>query len=281
MNKKLLLRLAAGAILAVAALTAVTLIDGADSNRRVASAQQLTVEIPPAWQGGGITVNGSGSVEVEADIANVSMGVDVIAETVREAREEAAVKLAAMIDAIKMQGIEDDDITTTRINIRPETVWIEEEIDLGDGEVARSNRSKIIGFRVTNRIEVTVRDTEKIGDVIDRAADAGGDATRIDNIYFTVDEPSHAAVAARQLAAANARATATLYANALGVTLGPIVSLTELSSDFPIGASDQESLEVAAARAYQTPVNSGSLTISANVRATFSILGVAPQLQSP
>ncbi len=284
MNASIITRAIAVTALAAVGLATLALANIADSDPPVASAQQLTVEIPEAWQGGGITVNGTGSVEVEANVANVSIGVDVIAPTVREARDQAATKLAAMIDAITSQGVAADDITTSRLNIRPETVWVEEEIELGDGEVARSRRSRIIGYRVTNRLDVSVRDVETIGDVIDSAADVGGDATRIDNIYFTADDTSDAAVSARQLAAANARATATLYANALGVRLGPIVSLTETGADAPIGFQNDSfgfAVETAALRSVETPVSSGNVTITANIRATFSILGVVPELQSP
>ena len=88
----------------------------------------------------GITVQGAGIVSVPANIGVVSLGVEVTAETVSAARSEAATAMADVIDAVKEQGVEDDDITTTRFNIRPRTTWVEEEVDLGEGSYGPSKQ---------------------------------------------------------------------------------------------------------------------------------------------
>ena len=81
----------------------------------------------------GITVQGSGVVTIPANIGVVELGVDVIADPLVDARSTAAHAMQNVIDAVKEQGVTDDQITTTRLNIRPERTWIEEEFTLEDG----------------------------------------------------------------------------------------------------------------------------------------------------
>lgn len=269
--------------LAVAGLLMATLVAGsAWMGGRDVAAQSLSVEIPDAWQGGGITVTGVGSVEVEADVANVSMGVEVISDTVVAARNEAAIKLSAMLDAIKSEGVMEENIRTSGLQISPETVWVQEEITLDSGDIATSGRSRIIGYRVTNRVDVSMDDVSIVGAVVDAAAAAAGDATRIYSIYFTVSDGASAMKQARLNAALDARATAALYANALGVELGPAVSMSESSGADPFvsGRADRD-FAVESVYVRETPISPGTTTLQASVRVTFAILGLFPEIQQP
>ena len=269
--------------LAVAGLLMATLVAGSVwMGGRDVAAQSLSVEIPDAWQGGGITVTGVGSVEVEADVANVSMGVEVISDTVVAARNEAAIKLSAMLDAIKSEGVMEENIRTSGLQISPETVWVQEEITLDSGDIATSGRSRIIGYRVTNRVDVSMDDVSIVGAVVDAAAAAAGDATRIYSIYFTVSDSASAMKKARLNAALDARATAALYANALGVELGPAVSMSESSGADPFvsGLADRD-FAVESVYVRETPISPGTTTLQASVRVTFAILGLFPEIQQP
>ena len=269
--------------IAVAGLLTATLVAGSVwMGARDVSAQSLTVEIPEAWQGGGITVTGTGTVEVKADVANVSMGVEVISDTVVAARNEAATKLTAMLDAIKSEGVTEDNIRTSGLQISPETVWVQEEIALDSGDIATSGRSRVIGYRVTNRLDVSMDDVSIVGAVVDAAAAAAGDATRIYSIYFTVADSASAMKQARINAALDARATATLYANALGLELGPAVSMSESSGADPF-VSGRAEYALVATSDYdrETPISPGTATLQASVRVTFAILGLFSEIQQP
>ena len=46
------------------------------------------------------------------------------------------------------------------------------------------------GYEVTNMVTAKIRDIDKVGAIIDAVAAAGGDFTRINNIAFSVDDPS-------------------------------------------------------------------------------------------
>jgi uncharacterized protein YggE len=237
----------------------------------------------------GITVQGAGIVSVPANIGVVSLGVEVTAETVSAARSEAATAMADVIEAVKEQGVEDDDITTTRFNIRPRTTWVEEEVDLGEGRTARQSREMLIGYRVTNRVRIEIdmtqmpddtetdaEDADILSKVIDAAADAGGDDVRIDSISFRADQTSESVDQARQLAVQDALHRAGLYAEAFGVEVGTLLSASENVGSRPVFVQ-----EAAAARVVSeslgldspsTPVGVGDIEIRADITAKFAIV---------
>src|SRR5437773_1384179 len=61
----------------------------------------------------------------------------------------------------------------------------------------------------------------------DAAAVPGGNATRVDGGSLNLNDTSSLLAAARAKAAADARTKAAQYARALGMSLGPVVSVSE------------------------------------------------------
>ena len=248
----------------------------------------------------GITVQGSGVVTLPANIGVVELGVDITADTVSEARRTAASSMQAILDAIKEHGVENDDITTTRINIWPETTWVEEDIELGEGLTGRKGREVITGYRVSNRVRIEIDITETadddadaddssngdgddsdtseddgsdiLGSVIDAAATAGGDQVRIDSIYFRADQTNESIDEARKLAVADALHRANLYAEAFGVEVGTLLSASESVASRPV--FDNFALAMAESAAFDgpsTPVSAGDVEVRASVTAKFAI----------
>ena len=228
----------------------------------------------------GITVQGAGVVTVPANIGVVELGVDVVADPLTDARSTAASAMQSVIDAVKAQGIEDDQITTTRLNIRPETTWVEEEIDLGGGRIGQRGRQVTTGYRVSNRvrIEIDIAETSEDDDsdifssVIDAAASAGGDHVRVDSIYFKADETAESVDHARKLAVEDALHRANLYAEAFNVEVGILLSASEaiasapVFDDFAFARLESESFYGSS-----TPINSGDVEIRASITAKFAI----------
>ena len=127
---------------------------------------------------------------------------------------------------------------------------------------------------MTNRVNVTVRnlDDDTLTRVIDSAASEGGDLIRINSISFSVDDPTAFGEATRRLAAADARAKAQLYADAMGVTLGPLVFLSEVGSSAPLPQAASPRLEFAADEGFApTPITTGETTLSTTIQAVFAI----------
>ena len=70
--------------------------------------------------------------------------------------------------AIRAHGVADEDIVTSFFNIHPQTVWIEVTDSLG-----RHSEPRITGYIVNNTVQVTVRDIDNLGSVVDTAVSKG------------------------------------------------------------------------------------------------------------
>jgi hypothetical protein len=219
-------------------------------------------------QQSGIWVTGTGTKEVASDVAEVYLGVESTEETVADARQKAADAMTAVLDAIRALGISDDDITTTSFNIYPQQVWV--EVTDEDG---RHGEPRITGYTVSNQVRVTVKNIDLLDEVIDSAAEEGGDLIRVNSVSFTVADPAAHGAETRQMAAADARAKAELYAEAMGVTLGDLIFLTELSSSAPLNQARAIGADYAEAGAFApTPIEAGDVSLTTTIQAAFAIV---------
>ncbi len=256
----LMLPLAALLVLAVACDTG---DDGSDAEDAAAAAL--------AQLGGGsqgIQVNGTGTVALAPDVALLALGVETMAESVAEARGEAAAAMTAIMGALQARGIDDSDIQTSFLNISPEYTYQEK---LREG--VRINERVLVGYRVNNNVVVKLRDLDSVGEIVDEVAQAGGDATRVESIRFSAEDTSEARRLARERAVMDAIEKADQLATHTGVTKGNLVSVSESFQSVPVPrnlslASDAVMLEQAT-----TPISAGELEITVNVHAVFEIEG--------
>jgi uncharacterized protein len=217
----------------------------------------------------GIWVNGTATLEIPADVAKISIGVESRETNVSDARQNAASAMESVLNAIKENGVSEDDIVTTSFNIYPQTVWVEVSDALG-----RHSEPRIAGYTVSNTVMVTVRDLEDLSPVVDTAATAGGDLIRINSIQFTVDDASIFGEQIRQMAAADALAKADVYARAMGVTVGQLVYISEISNSVPMATSFPQAEMAAMDGGFKsTPISSGDVNLSVTVQAVFAIGG--------
>ena len=215
----------------------------------------------------GISVVGESTISVKPDIAILDIGVETFAESVALARQSAAQEMGSVISALKKQGVDDSDIQTNRLNISPSYDY--EEIMVRG---KRTGRQVLTGYFVNNVVKVRIRELEKAGEVIDRTASAGGDSIRINGISFTVDDLSPYKVLLRKAAVEDSLVKANHYATESGVTLGPLISLSETSA--PAIQSFQEDMAFgmrAMSESMPTSVIGGELDIHHSIQATFAI----------
>lgn len=216
----------------------------------------------------GIQVNGTGTVALAPDVALLALGVEAMADSVAEARGEAASAMTAIMGALEARRIEDSDIQTSFLNISPEYTYQEM---LREG--ARINERVLVGYRVNNNVVVKLRDLDAVGDIVDEVAQAGGDATRVESIRFSAEDTTEARRLARERAVMDAVEKADQLATHTGVTRGNLVSVSETFQSAPVPrnlslASDAMMMEQAT-----TPISAGELEITVNVHAVFEIEG--------
>jgi uncharacterized protein len=130
--------------------------------------------------------------------------------------------------------------------------------------------TQITGFEITNQLQITVRDTDMLGNLLDEVVNAG--ANSINGVTFYVDDQTAAASEARRLAVEDASTKAEELAAAAGLTLGPVLSIAEgtVSPMPPPMAAGAGGMEMAKAQA-AVPVQPGSSTISVDVTMTFAL----------
>jgi uncharacterized protein YggE len=125
-----------------------------------------------------------------------------------------------------------------------------------------------VGYEVSNTLTVTVRHLDRLGALLDKSVASG--SNRIDGIYFQLAEPGKALDEARRLAAQDASRKAHLYAAALGIGLGPVLSISE-SGGLPPPIPMQMKTMGAEAMSADVPIARGEQTISIDVNIVWEI----------
>lgn len=217
-----------------------------------------STEIPVATTGGGISVSGSASVSLTPDIATLVLGVEGLDETVAQARADAAEAMAGIVDVLKSAGIADKDVQTQRLSIQPQYDY-------------SSETRKLTGFSVSNIVNVTIRDIGAVGAIVDQAIAAGGDLTRVQSIYFSVDDTSPYENQLVEDAVKDATDKAQHLADLTGVTLGKPIAISYGSGvPYPV-FDDLVRLERAESAAFDTSISPGEVESSVTVSILFAI----------
>lgn len=211
-----------------------------------------------AWADGisrTISVSGSGMAVATPDMATLSIGVSKEAGDATGAMSEASRVAAEILNLLATLGIDRRDTQTRDLSLQP--VWTRPSS-------SSDERPQIAGYRAENTIVVRVRDLDRLGEIVDGAMRAGGN--RFSGLSFGVQQDAALKSRARKAAVANAMAKATELAEAAGVTLGPVLVM----SDQPVMTPQPRMMEVAAAPS-PLPVAAGELSVSASVSMTFAI----------
>lgn len=166
------------------------------------------------------TVSGTGKVTVVPDTAVINLGITVSRPTVKSAQTEANSVINKVTTSLKNLSIPDKDIKTTNYFIYPQYDYQEDT-------------NRITGYQVSVSLTVTVRDLEKINQVIDTATNLG--VNTVSGVQFTVDEGRQKELLrqARDEAVKEAKDKAVGLSRSAGITLGRVVNIQESGPDFP------------------------------------------------
>ncbi len=216
----------------------------------------------------GINVQANSSISVPADLASFNIKVKSRKKTVTEARENTAIYVEKVVAAIKKINISEDDIQTTSFNIYPETRWIEKKDDFGV-----YSESTTIAYSVENSINVIVRNLDDLGKVIDEVTIAGEDQIQINSINFSVSNINSYEKKLRETAAITAKNKAQTYVESLGLKLGNLSYISEISSPVttPNYAPRMEMAMSADSQYTPSTFIPGNIEISISIQANFEI----------
>ncbi|WP_040604185.1 SIMPL domain-containing protein [Sagittula stellata] len=212
----------------------------------------------PAQAPGRMTVSGEAKVVATPDMAVLRLGAQGRGETAAEAMDSTSAAVSAILARLQELGVAENDIKTTSLNLSEERRWNrEQEVEVFEGYLAE------------NIVEVRVRDLDSLGAILGDVLDEG--ANRMQGLQFTLQDPREVEDEARRRAVADARAKAELYAEAAGVSLGTLVTLTDSATPIvrPMDLAEPVVMEARAAK--DVPVAAGEIEIRAEVTMTYAL----------
>lgn len=204
-----------------------------------------------------ITVVGQGKTTVTPDIANLQLGVQNSAETVEEAMTSNTATMDAILAALAEAGIADKDIQTSSYNIY-----------LDEGYRGPDVASNPV-YRVSNMVNVKVRDLETVGEVLDAAVTAG--ANQIWGVSFTVEDRTAAEEEARAKAVADARTRAEALAALAEVEVGKVLSISEIITGVISPLYSGVAMEMSAGMGGGGSIAPGELEYSTSIQVTYAL----------
>lgn len=164
-----------------------------------------------------LSVNGKGVVSVLPDTAVVHLGVETTEKTAEEARQKNADAMDTVLKTLEELGVQKESIKTSRYQLDPNYDYME----TGNGRV-------LTGYTVTNMIQVTTKDIDRVSILIDGLTSSG--VNIFNGVSFSVSDTNAYYKKALGLAVENANSSASSLAAAVGVSIGTPVKVEEVSS---------------------------------------------------
>ncbi|MFC6012579.1 SIMPL domain-containing protein [Nocardia lasii] len=208
------------------------------------------------------TTFGHGVVRAIPDLIRVTLSVESRAETVSAAYGRAGDRVGAVVAALRAAGVRDADMATSGLSVRTETVYTD------------NGRNQVVGYLASTGLSLSLREGTDPAETVAAAVRAGGDDVRLGGLTRTVADPGPLLEQARDAAFDDAKAKAAQYAARAGVSLGPVVQITEDTAPparaYDISAEMDSPMFTARANS-SVPVVPGETEVSADVRVTWTL----------
>jgi uncharacterized protein YggE len=201
-----------------------------------------------------ITVTGTGTVTGTPNQLTLSMGVQVNAQSVSTALEQANAAVRRVTGALRARGVKGADIQTSGLYIQPNY---------------RGGWPAPVSYGVGESLTATLAQLAKAGQQIQAAVQAGGNVVTVDGVSLDLTDTSSLLARARANAVADARAKASQFAGALGKRLGPVISITPVQSAQPVYANG--AIASAAGRPASVPISPGSQQVSVSITVVYTV----------
>ena len=206
-----------------------------------------------------ITVTGTAQLSFKPDLAVVYLRIETRSKSAETARADNARITNDIINALHVLGIENDLIETQNYQINPEYDY--------------QNGLQIFkGYVVSSTLKVTVKNFDKIGNVIDTAV---GKGALINSVNFELSKPKLSECKTQSMAEAakDARSKADAVVQALGRSLGNLQSITCSSYDYnPQTYNGYYTSNAVDAAGSSTPIQPQNVDTSASVTLVYEVI---------
>ncbi len=206
-------------------------------------------------------VTGSATNQTKPDKVTVSLGVETTNSTAQAALTANSDLMSNVLDTLKAAGVQENETSTATFSITPNYNYS-----------ANTNQGRLIGFTVSNSIQIESSNIESVSKRIDAAVSAG--ANNVNNIYFSLSNQKSDNMKNSLLKDAidNAKTKADIAATAAGLKVMGVKSIIvgEAGPSPPVPVYNTDALKPGAG-AISTPIISGQQEISATVSIVYLI----------
>lgn len=236
-----LTRLTVLVLAACAALAALVLVQAASARSNIGS------PVRQSATGHTITVAGHGEVQMAPDMATITVGVQTHDSSAQAALSANSSKMTAVIAAVEAQGVPATHVQTSDLSL-----WYDSQKDQ---------------YVVNHSLTVRSDTPDKVGNILDAAVAAGANMSW--GVSFGLKDQDAAEAQALSVAVTNARARAQAIASALGVSISGVGSASEATYNV-VNPQPYYARAAAGAPVASTPVQTGQLTVSADIRVVYT-----------
>jgi uncharacterized protein YggE len=202
-----------------------------------------------------ITVTGVGTISVVPDAVRINATVSVLGTTSKRALSTTGTTSSAVRSALAANKVATKDIAIQSITVYPEYTY------------SASGTPTLSGYRAIQSFDITIRSATTAGAVVDSIVEAGEDNLQVNSVNPFILDNNKATETARTAAVKKAKAKAVSYARLLGVKLGQVMYIDEISTPtiYPIYSP------TAKADSAQTVVDLGEQKVSVSVTVRWAI----------
>lgn len=202
-----------------------------------------------------VTVVGNGQVQGVPDTLTADVEIEFIAPDVTSAMNQTNDRQKAVISALVAGGIDAKDISTTQVGLQPQY----------------DAASVISGYQASNSIRVKIRKLDAASAALATIITAGGNATRINSVSYSIEDDSKLISDARARAFRDAEDRAQQYAHLADMSLGKVISISEAPGGSPPPPPQPMPRAPLAAQAGDIPLQPGEQTVSFAVTAVWEL----------
>ena len=198
-----------------------------------------------------VMVAGDSIVQAQPDTAILTISVVTQGRRAIDAQQENAVKTDAVVRALKSVAGAGAEVKTSGYSLQPQRVYKE------------GQPPAITGYEARNSVTVTTGELNKVGNIIDAAAQAG--SNDISGIAFTLRQDRPARDQALSEATREAMNKARVIAQALGGRVVRVIEVQEEGLQRP-PVPTYATADAMAQRGVATPIEIGSLEVTSRVQ---------------
>ena len=207
-----------------------------------------------------ISVQGTGTVNIEAEFAILAATVIADAQTAALAQSAADKQMTALLTAIGALPRDEQSINAGRLRIQPQYRWN-----------SATNKQEFQGYQATRDLSFKLLELTALGEALQTLSSAG--ASSVSPPQFGSSQTEAARKQALTIAFDHAKADALALANAANTSLGAPETISTGSKPMPLlrgqTRGDMMAMEADRAPRYQP----GQLSVSATISVTFNTNG--------